>query len=114
MADLTVNLFVSGAVKQTLVAATAGGDSILSYDGKQFLIVNNAHATLSRTITLDSQEDCNQEFDHDLAVVIPALETHLIKAPPPPARWKDSGDKLQITYSDAGADITIGAFKWPD
>lgn len=114
MANLTVNLFSGGVVTQTLVAAAAGGDAVQNYDGKQFLVVTNAHATLARTVTINSQELCNQGSDHDLAIAVAALTTRHIKVPAPAARWRDTSGALQITYSDAAADLTIGAFKWPE
>src|SRR5262245_33513848 len=112
MADLTVNTFSGGSVVQTLVAATSGGDTIAGYDGKQFLVVRNAHATLPRTITFGSVEPCNQGSDHDLPITVAALVTRIIKVPSPASRWKDVNGKLQITYSDSAADITVGALQW--
>ena len=114
MADLTVNAFANGVVTETLVAAASGGDAIANYTGKEFLIVKNSHATNPRTVTIGSVEACNQGSDHDLAITVAALTTRLIKAPNPASRWKDVNSKLQITYSDSAADITIGAFKWPE
>lgn len=114
MAALTVNSFSSNVVTETLVAAAVGGDTVAGYTGKQFLIVKNAHASASRTITIDSVEACSQGSDHNLAPVIPALTTKLIKLPAPASRWMQTSGAINITYSDSAADITIGAFLWPE
>lgn len=113
MADLTVNKFSGGSVAETLVAAGAGGDAIPNYTGKQFLVVKNAHATLSRTVTFNSGENCNQGVDHDIAVVVAALTTRIIKVPNPPSRFQNASKALPWTYSSE-ADLTVGAFEWPE
>jgi predicted extracellular nuclease len=114
MANLTVATFSGGESTQTLAAATAGGDTVQNYSGKEFLVVNNAHATLARTVTIDSVEACNQGSDHNLVVSIAALTTKRIHAPAPASRWKDVNGHLQITYSDSAADLSIQALKWPE
>lgn len=113
MADLTLNTFSGGVVTETLETAAAGGDALQNYTGKEFFIIDNAHATNARTITFNSIEACDFGSDHNLAIVVAALTRRLVKLPAPASRWKNSG-AVGITYSDSGADITIGAFKWPE
>lgn len=117
MADLTVNTFTGGVVTETLVAVAAGGDMIPNYTGKELIVLRNSHATLSRTITFDSVQACNYGSDHNLAITIPGSATpvnRIIQLPTPVSRWKDTNGKVAITYSDSGADITIGVFKTPN
>lgn len=114
MANITVNAFSAGVVTESLVAAAAGGDSVQAYTGKEFLIVKNAHASAARTVTIDSVEPCSQGSDHNLAITVAALTTRLIKLPPPAPRWKQTTGEVDITYSDSAADLTIGAFLWPE
>jgi hypothetical protein len=114
MANLTKNTFTGGGAVETLVAAASGGDTVQTLTRQDFLIVKNSNATLPRTVTLNSQETCNQGSDHDLAIVVAALTTQLIKPPAPATRWKDTNGAMQIAYSAAAADLTVGAFTMPD
>jgi len=114
MATLTKNAFTTGSAVEALVAAAAGGDTVPTLDRKDFIVVKNTHATLSRTVTLNSQEACNQGSDHDLAIAVAALTTRFIKPPAPGTRWKDVSGNLQMTYSDSAADLTVGVFTMPD
>jgi len=114
MANLTVNVFSGGSVVAALVAAAAGGDSIPGYTGKEFLLVKNSHATLPRTVTIDSVTPSNYATDVNVAVVVAALTEAIIKLPAPASRWKQAGGEVDFTYSDAAADLTVGAFRWPE
>lgn len=94
-----------------LVAVAAGGDIVLNNDGNVvFIIVRNTHATLARTVTIDDSISVGPEgaqaFDADVDITINALKEKwfgkLILG-----RFTAS---VALTYSDAGADLLIGAF----
>ena len=117
MANLMKNAFSGGSVVQTLVAAAAGGDTVLTYDSKDFLVIRNGHATLPRTLTIVNQEVDSHGHDTDVAIVITAVTTRIVEPSQLPGgatRFKEAvTGSLQLTYSDSAADITIGAFRRP-
>jgi hypothetical protein len=116
MANLTKNTYASGSVVETLVVAAAGGDTIQNFTSKDYCIVNNAHATLARTVTLVNQELSNHGTDVDHAITVAALTRRIIDPATLPGgakRFQDSNGHLQITYSDSAADLTVGAFTRP-
>ena len=91
----------------TYTACAAGGDEFVN-NGRVSIHIRNAHGADPRTITIDSQTGCNQEAsDHDIAVVITAANDEKVIGPFPKARFDDAAGKVQITYSDAAADMTI-------
>jgi len=110
MAELTVNT-ISGvtAENMALTAAAAAGDKYAMENGV-FIVAHNAHGTDPRTITIDAVKACNQGFEHDITVTIPAGETW-ISPRISPYVYGDATGYVNITYSDAGADITINPFK---
>lgn len=114
MALITPTAIVAaGVVRPTVFAAvTAGGDEFVN-SGRHYIAVINAHGADPRTVTINSQALCNQGVDHDIAVVITAGEDEKIFGPFPKDRFNDSDGKVQITYSDSGADLTIAVFELP-
>ena len=108
MAILAVQLPASAGVAFTKAAAAAGGDSFPN-TGKEFFHITNAHATLPRTVTFDAPGTCNfgvAHNNHDKAVVVAALTTMTIGPFPTPA-YNDGNGRVQATYSDAAADLTV-------
>ncbi|MCK5642198.1 MAG: hypothetical protein KAJ19_15440 [Gammaproteobacteria bacterium] len=108
MATLAVQVAeVKTGVVPTYNAVAGGGDEFVN-NGRISIHVRNAHGADPRTITINSQTGCNQESsDHDIAVVITAANDEKVIGPFPKARFDDANDKVQLTYSDAGADLTI-------
>lgn len=110
MAILTVQKPALTGSAFTLAAAAAGGDSFPN-TGVEFVHVKNAHATLARTVTFDSPGTCSfglaNHAAHDAPVVVAAL-TSLVIGPFPVARFNDANGRVQVSYSDAGADLTVG------
>ena len=88
----------------TPVTATAGGDT-MNLNGTTTLRVVNAHATLARTVTIAAAINCNQGFNHPLAVVVAALTTQ----DTPLLRPDRFGSQPSITYSDAADSLTVAA-----
>lgn len=108
MATLTPQVAeVKTGVVPTYNACAAGGDEFVN-NGRISIHVRNAHGADPRTVTIDSQTGCNQEAsDHDIAVVITAANDEKVIGPFPKVRFDDGDGKVQITYSDAAADLTI-------
>ncbi len=112
MAAITVvQPSLTGAVSAA-VACASGGDTVVN-DGKVRLRVTNAHATLPRTVTVDSPGTCNfsvaAHAGHDSVTTIAALTTREI-GPFPVDRF---GTSLAVTYSDSAADLSIAAVAMP-
>lgn len=96
MATLTVQKpTLTGAVA-TYAAAGAGGDEF-SNTGREFFLVKNASGG-NLTVTVNSQANCDQGFDHDLIIVV-ATATEVSIGPFPTVRFNDGGGKVQVTYS---------------
>ncbi len=109
MADLNVQAISLTGLKETLAAAAEAGDAFLN-SGRELLHVKNGSA-VEVTVTVDSQAPCNQGFDHNVAVAIPAGEERLI-GPFPKARFNNTAEKVQVAYS-AVADVTVAAVRLP-
>lgn len=116
MAILTVQRPTAAGATLTLAAAAAGGDSFVNL-GVEYFQVLNSHATLSRTVTFDSPGTCNcalaNNAAHDLAVVVPGVSAapanRVIIGPFAMPRFNDANGRVQVTYSDAAADLTVAA-----
>lgn len=112
MALITPQVIVAAGIVRSFEACASGGDEFVN-SGRHFIAVINAHASDPRTITIDSQQACNQGSDHDIAVVITAAQDEKVFGPFPKDRFNDSDGKVQITYSDSAADLTIAVFELP-
>src|SRR5262245_58451270 len=110
MATLTVQTIVlAGLEPAALVAANGGGDDFAG-SGREFVeLANGSGADI--TVTINSQENCNQGFDHNQAVVVQAGERRLI-GPFPTGRFNDPNGKVQMTYSGVTS-LTVGVYKLP-
>lgn len=86
-------------------AAAVGPDTFVN-DGRTFLHCKNTNAA-TRTVTIDSTKACDQGFDHDQAVVIPATTGDVMIGPFPTARF---GTTVTVTYS-AVTNLSVAAFK---
>lgn len=110
MATLTVNTITGTTAEvMTLTAAAAGGDKY-AMDTGVFIVAKNASGAAARTITIAAVKACNQGFDHDITITIPAGETW-ISPRISPYVYGDATGYVNITYSDNGADITLNPFK---
>lgn len=87
----------------------AVGPDTFSNDGRTFLHCKNTNAA-TRTVTVNSVKACDQGFDHDVAVVIPATTGDVLFGPFPTARFNDGSNLVTVTYS-AVTNLTIAAFK---
>jgi hypothetical protein len=107
MAVLTVQNVDLDGVVPSYTAAAAGGDTfVYPATGAVFVHAKNANTTLTRTITVNSQLNCNQGFDHDNAVVVAASDEQMIAVQ---TRFKDGTGSVSMTYSSE-ADLTLAVF----
>lgn len=112
MADITPQVIVAEGIVRSHEGCASGGDAFVN-SGRHYISVINAHAADPRTVTVNSQVNCNQGVDHDVAVVITAAQDEKIFGPFPKDRFNDADGKVQITYSDSAADLTIAVFELP-
>jgi hypothetical protein len=104
MATLTAQIQTLDGLDPTLAAASAGGDEFAN-NGREYLDVNNASAG-AVTVTCNATRDCNQGFDHDAVVSVPAGGRRRI-GPFPISRFQGT---VAITYSSATS-VTVGVVR---
>lgn len=105
MALLAVQDVVRAGVAPTFVAAAAS--NWFPNTGRTFVYVRNGSgATI--TVTLDSIRACEQGFDHNEIVSVPAGADRLI-GPFPPERWNNTEGRVTILHS-AITTVTVGVF----
>lgn len=115
MALLVPQQIVLAGIVPTYNTAKATGDGDEFVNSGQIVIhVKNAHADTARTVTIDTYTKCNYGLDteHDVAVAI-AGQSEKVIGPFPKNRFNDAEGKVQITYSDAAADLTIAVVDLP-
>lgn len=109
MATLTVQEIPLTGVAPSYDAATGGGDEFVN-SGREFIHVKNGGGG-SINVTINSQVNCNQGYDHDAVVAVGASAEKMI-GPFPKDRFNDSGGKAQITYSGVTS-VTIAVIRLP-
>lgn len=97
--------------------AEGDGDEFVN-SGQMVIHVKNSHADSPRTVTIDTFMPCNYGMDteHDVAVVVEGIDpgpNEVVIGPFPKSRFNDAEGKIQITYSDAAADLTIAVVDLP-
>ena len=106
MATLTTQPVNPSGLGPTYVAASAGGDKVAP-GPTVFLHAKNASGG-AITVTVNSQTLCNQGFDHDLVVSVPAGADRMI-GPLTADRYAAPADGLvSITYSGVTS-LTVAA-----
>lgn len=105
MAVLDVQDVARAGLNPAFVAAAAGGDEAPNVAGL-FVVVKNGSAA-QITVTLDSQEACNQGFDHNETVDVPAGGERWIGEFS--SRFEAANGNIQWAYSDVTT-VTVGAF----
>ena len=110
MAQLTIQTVDLDGEAADYVGAAGGGDQFAN-TGREVIHVKNTNAA-TRTVTVNSQRACDQGFDHDVAVVVPATTGDVLIGPFPTERFNDGSGNALITYS-AATNLTIGVFKVP-
>lgn len=97
MATLTPQTGGSSGVTLSFVAADVAGDEFPN-NGRTVLIVKNDD-TGSHDVTIVSQENCSQGFNHDVVVSVAAGEQALI-GQFSRSRFNDTNGLVQVTYDD--------------
>lgn len=87
--------------------AAAAGDKYVNSGSERLYIVNASGGSI--TVTFDSQQACNQGFDHDTTLTVPAGATRLAPALPI-ARYNDPSGFVNVAYT-ATPSITVGVLQ---
>lgn len=110
---ITPQVIVLAGILLTDEDALEDGNEFVN-SGRHFIFAKNNHASEDRTISINSQVNCNQGVDHDIDVVITAAEDEKLIGPFPKDRFNDAAGKVQITYTPStGVDIKIAVFELP-
>jgi len=99
MAELTVKKVTLAGLDPNdppYSSCSEDGDTVIN-SGYIFLHVKNEH-TEDWVVTVNSITPCNQGYDHDAVVSVPAGEERMI-GPFERGRFNDASGKLTITYS---------------
>ncbi|MFW6198560.1 MAG: hypothetical protein ACOC5E_01925 [Acidobacteriota bacterium] len=90
-----------------LESADGAGDTWENTGDEYLRVVNNGGSQV--TVTVDSKQQCNFGFDHDVSVDVPAGEERLISPEDgfPPKRFGASPD---ISYTDV-TDVEVGVYR---
>jgi hypothetical protein len=107
MAVLAVQQVAMAGIAPTYAAASVGGDTFAN-DGHTVLHVKNGGVG-SVTVTVDSVTACNQGFDHDSAVVVPAGGERYM-GPFPTRRFSNASGVASVAYSGVTS-VTVAALK---
>ncbi len=106
MVSLAVQSITTAGVAPTYAAATSGGDQF-SNDGKTMLHVKAAAAPV--TVTIASQQSCNQGSTHNKTVVVSSTGEEMI-GPFDVNRFNDTASRVQVTYTQVTG-VTVGVFQ---
>lgn len=107
MADLALQKLTRAGTAPTFAAASAGGDRF-PRTPKSYLHVKNGSGA-SITVTLNSIKACDQGFDHDEVVTVPAGADRLIGGFDTD-RFADAAGYVNVTYS-AVTTVTVAAIE---
>lgn len=107
MAVLAVQKVSQAGLGPAYQAADAAGDEWAN-GGRTVLHVKNGSAA-AVTVTVDSIKPCDQGFDHDVQVSVPAGGERLI-GPFEPSRFNNASGRCKATYS-AVASVTVAALE---
>ncbi len=110
MAQLTVQKVVPAGLGPTYQAAAGGGDTFLN-DGQTMLHVKNTSGG-AITVTVNSIAACDQGFDHDVVVSVPATTGDRMIGPFPTGRFNDANGLVSITYSGV-TNLTVAPIQLP-
>lgn len=96
MTLLTVQEIVRGGTAPTYAAAAAAGNQFIN-TGRAFVHIRNG-GTAAITTTVNSIRPCDQGFNHNEVVNIPAGADRMI-GPFAPVRFNNAEQRVSITYS---------------
>jgi len=105
MAALAVQTMTTAGLSVSYVAADSTGDSFVN-NGKTFIHVKNGGGS-SIDVTVNSVTPCDQGFDHNAIVAVPASGEKMI-GPFLQTRFNSCDGKTSVTYS-AVTSVTVAA-----
>ena len=105
--NLAVQQIALTGLAVSLVAADAAGNYWTNNSGKTFFRAKNTTGSPINVI-VNSQRNCDQGFDHDITVSIPATTGDIMIGPFDTTRWNDGDGRVQVTYGAGG--LTVGVF----
>jgi hypothetical protein len=97
---------LAGSAGLTYTAASAGGDAVVAPEGSYLHIKNDSGASI--TATVNSISACNQGFDHNLVITVPAGANRVLG--PLTKRFINGAGKVEVTYS-AVTSVTVAALR---
>lgn len=97
MATLTVQEVDLSGETISFTSAASGGDKFTHNPGAMVIVENND--TVSKDVTVTSQEDCDQGYSHDETVTVAAGDTVIIGGLDK-ERFADANDECHLSYSD--------------
>lgn len=106
---LAIQKISLAGLNPAFTAATALGDEFVN-SGRDYLHVINGGVN-PVAVTVDSQTRCNQGFDHNVTVDVPAGGEARI-GPFPQNRFNDDAGHTHVTYSDA-VGVTVAVVELP-
>ena len=118
MATLSVTEITLAGAAVSLTSASASGDQFANSGENVFLIVTNAHSASARTVTITRQAQSDYEEAYNIAATNPTVSvaagaTKYIG--PFKKRWfNNSNNRVEVTYSDSAANLTVAAVKLDD
>ena len=107
MAVLAIQKISQSGLAPAYQAADVAGDEWAN-GGRTMLHVKNGSAA-AVTVTVDSIKPCDQGFDHDVLVNVPAGGEQLI-GPFEPSRFNNASGRCKATYS-AVATVSVAALE---
>jgi hypothetical protein len=107
VAVLTTQTISQAGLGVTEVAAGAGGDKFTPGSSTLLQVKNASGGSIN--VTVDSQKTCDQGFDHNLVVAVPAGATRLI-GPFPGKRFVGADKKVSVAYS-AVTSVTVAVIQ---
>jgi hypothetical protein len=105
MATLTRQVIVRTGTGPTYAAAAVGGDKVPPGSNNFLHVKNGGGAPI--TVTVDATRPCDQGYDHDLVVSVPAGGDRMI-GPLPADRFAGTDSLVAVTYSGVGS-VTVAA-----
>jgi len=108
---LTPTVIVLAGLTLPILAAVDPDGDYFTNSGRHFISVKNG-AAAERTVTIATQTECTLGTKHDVPIVL-AVGAEKLIGPFPKDRFNDEDGYVQISYSDAGADVTIAVMELP-
>jgi hypothetical protein len=114
MADITPQTYAPTGQALTQVAAAAGGDNFANARGRTMIIVENEHATDSRTVTVVPTTATRPAGEGFPAITVPNISRVVAAGAievigPVPNAYNNASNKVPMTYSNSGNSLKVAA-----